>query len=761
MMKVVCYMIENKVVTKENKKEMLFTMEKYTSFKFADMQNRLKHVENYGPYAGIIEFKKIPINVSSITKSNWQSHYDSVLNLLKDGIETECVQKGFISVTFTNKFTLDLSVTDYLLNLIMWNMLIRVDIPIMPMHVFFANEIKKDTIKDYIDRFLIDTSRKNFTNKELNNIIDDTLFRFHDIDSFAMFLSNTVNLEDNIFLMRQCDEFNNCMHADLSGVPLEDVKSVGMEYANRAISIMKDASQYLGYDHCLADACRASEGINPKQFKEFTINIGTKPNGRGGIFERPIMNSFINGGVASPIDYFIESSTGRTAQIIKYQNVGSSGHFARILGLNNMDSSLYPDPNYDCYSRNFVKITIKDKKTLKMLKNRYYRLYPNGIEYVIKSSDTNLIGKEIYLRSPVTCASAARGQGICYKCYGDLAYTVYDAGIRFGVNVGRIASENLSSSLTQKLLSAKHLLETFIEKISWSDKFNELFEIEGNLVHLNPEPDPKLYKMIISPEAIELENEEDDDLVVSDDDENSTALYNEFIREFDVSDGENIYHITSDKGAKLYISNELNSIIRRKGEPIDGKIFIDFIELKSGNLFIIPIENNELSKTLDRLKDLLDKNSTIALYNIHTLLQALIDTAIEGGLNIASTHLEVILSNQIRDADNILERARWYELNPNYEILSLNKSLTCNPSVTISMSYQKVSRLLYNPLTFKKNGSSFMDLFFMERPQCAIRDIDESKLNNSRTDSGLINPVTFFENPDKVTTMGGIESDDD
>ena len=54
-----------------------------------------------------------------------------------------------------------------------------------------------------------------------------------------------------------------------------------------------------------------------------------------------------------------------------------------------------------------------------------------------------------------------------------------------------------------------------------------------------------------------------------------------------------------------------------------------------------------------------------------------------------------------------------------------------------------------------------MDLFFMERPQCAIRDIDESKLDNSRTDSGLINPVTFFENPDKVTTMGGIESDDD
>ena len=740
-------------------------MNKYTSYNVKLQEPipfRLTNIESYGPYSDIIHNKIVNIDLRSITKNTWQSHYDSVLNLFKDGIETECIQKGFVNVTFYNNVSIDLSLADYLINLIMWNMLIRTNIDIYPMHIFFANEIKKDTIKDYIDRFLIDTSRKNFTNKELNNIIDDTLFRIHDIDSFAMFLSNTVNLEDNVFLMNKCTDFNDCMHADLSGVPLEDVKSVGMEYANRAISIMKDANQYLGYDHCLADACRASEGINPKQFKEFTINIGTKPNGHGGIFEKPILSSFINGGVATPLDYFIESSTGRTAQIIKYQNVGSSGHFARILGLNNMDSSLYPNPNYDCHSVNFVRILVKDKKTLKMLKNKYYRLDPRGMENIIHANDSHLIGQYVYLRSPITCASAARGQGICYKCYGDLAYTVFDAGINFGVNIGRIASETLSSSLTQKLLSAKHLLETFIEKITWSDKFNELFEIEGNLVHLNPEVNPKDFRMVISPECIELENEEDDDLV-SDDDENGAAIYNEYICEFDVMDSmDNVYHITSDKGTKLYISNELNTIIRRKGEPIDGKIYVDFTELKSGNLFIIPIENNELSKTLDHLKDLLDKNSTIANFDIHNLLQALIDTVIEGGLNIASTHLEVIMSNQIRDKDNILERARWYEYNPSYEILSLNKALTCNPSVTISMSYQKVSRLLYNPLTFKKHGSSFMDLFFMEKPQYAIHGIenDPNKSDNKKNGT-LIEPMIFIDNPDSVTTITNNRVDND
>ena len=121
------------------------------------------------------------------------------------------------------------------------------------------------------------------------------------------------------------------------------------------------------------------------------------------------------------------------------------------------------------------------------------------------------------------------------------------------------------------------------------------------------------------------------------------------------------------------------------------------------------------------------------------------------------------MSNQIRDADNILERAKWYEYNPRYEILSLNRSLTCNPSVTISMSYQKVSRLLYNPLTFKKNGSSFMDLFFMEKPQYAIKGLpnpNEDKVY-IRKDGEFIDPMVYIADPNKVTTTVTGSSDDD
>ena len=138
--------------------------------------------------------------------------------------------------------------------------------------------------------------------------------------------------------------------------------------------------------------------------------------------------------------------------------------------------------------------------------------------------------------------------------------------------------------------------------------------------------------------------------------------------------------------------------------------------------------------------------------DIHQLLQALIDTVIEGKLNIASTHLEIIMSNQIRDADDILEKPKWFMYNPRYEILSLNKALTCNPSITISLSYQKVGKVLYNPLTFKKHGASFMDLFFMEKPQYAIQGTEPPKEEEFVPKPGeLYEPIVFFENPDKVT----------
>lgn len=696
---------------------------------------------NYGPYIELAQTGHIKINSIDIKYDNWNDHFESIYNILLDSIETEFTQNMFITILFNNGIDVDLSITDYLFNLIMWKCVIRVGDILMPHHIFFDKAITKRTIKSYIDEFIIENHRTNFPIIELNNIIDDAIFYFNRTDKFSMYLANTINLEDTVFLMTKDQEFYNALHADLSKVPIEKVKSKGMEYTEQIIEKMKNAKSILGYDHCLADCWRAKEGINPKQFREVAVNIGSKPDGQGGVYPVNINNSFMNGGVPDPLSYMIESSAGRTAQILAKLNVGDSGHFARILSLNNFDTILNQDPGYSCNTKNFVELVIKDDKILEKVNNRYYRLHPKGQEFLLRYKyDKHLIGQKIYLRSPMTCASLARGEGICYKCYGNLAYVNKD------INIGMIASEILSSRLTQILLSAKHLLETSIRELVWPEKFSDVFEIDTNMIRLIEDVNFKGWKIIIDRNDIQLENENDYKDDRDDDFEMANDIYNEYITEFLIVDPVgNEYKMHTENYDNLYISNEFNNIIRKKIKNVDGKAGILLQDIKDNVLFYMIIQNNELSKTLDRLNYILNKKSVTKTFNKDELLQNLIETVIEGGLQVSSTHLEVILANQIRSAEDILEKPQWQYPNEPYEVLTLNEALSNNPSVTVSLSYQYQARALYNPLTFRKNKPSFMDLFFMEQPQEYINPNrvqieDEDKL---RKDKKFVTPVIF------------------
>lgn len=687
----------------------------------------LENLKNYGPYVEFVETKQMKVNVADINIYNWHDHFYGILNILKDGIETDFVQKTFIAVDFGGpEKTIELSIVDYYFNLIMWYLVVRAGDIIEPKHIYFDKAITRKNIKRYIDKFFIKKNRKRFSNLELNNIIDDMMSQFMHIDNFALYLANTVNLEDTIALMKACPEFNALLHADLSNIPIEDVKNVGMDMTNRAIDYIINAKKYIGYDHCMATSLLAEEGINKKQLKELIINIGSKPNGQGGVYPAIINKSFITGGVNDLLSYFIESSTGRVAQILSKNNVGASGHFARLLGLNNSDTYLHQDPNYVCDSVNFQIVFIKDEKFLNKFIDRYYRLQPNGVERLLTEEDTHLIGQNIYLRSPMTCASHSRGNGICYRCYGDLAYTNND------INAGKMSSEEISSKLTQILLSAKHLLETVIKKLLWPEKFFDYFEVDGNVLKLLSDIQLKGSYMVIDPEAIYLENEDISNRGDNDDEESgesysSAEIYNEYLTEFHIiPNGNQAMQIkigTEDK-EKLYLSSYMSEIVRKYEKNNEDKLYIPLQELEGIPMFFIPINNNELSKTMEKLIDIINKVVNVKDINRHQFLQEFISTVIEGNLDVTATHCEVILMNQLRNVDDILEVPQWQYPNEPCNILTLNQALTDHPSVVVSLSYQRLGKTLYNPLTFRKTKPSNMDLFFMPTPQNYLNNRD-------------------------------------
>ena len=687
----------------------------------------LTNYKNYLMYADTIKdnVKKIIYVPSDITPMNIDDHITAITNILKDGIETDTVHNMKITVSWGGDVECDLSIIDYWYNLFMWSMVLKTNQQIMPKHIFFQKELKKYHLKEFVDKFISHKQNKiNINTKVLNSIICDGLWNYSLIEQFSYYLANTINNEDDILLMNANPEFYDILHCSLQGVPFEDIKDIGMEKTNRAIEIIKDSAKYIGYEHCLTNSFRASEAINPRQYKEASIHIGTKPNNSGGVYPYIIDKSFKTGGVNDPQSYFVESSTGRFAQILSKQNVGDSGNFARLLNLNNINTILHPNRNYECLSQHFVAFEIKTKKHLSMIKNRYYRLSLLGVDRLIDDSDMSLVGKKVYLHSPMTCASNSTSNRVCKKCYGDLYYTNID------INAGTMASEILTSQLTQILLSAKHLLETKIVKIQWNPEFSDFFTTDINTVKLNDDfiesaIDLKKYMLIIDPEDVSLINDDEDDQTSYDDDEESEMIpiddntYNEYITRFIIRtpNGVDIEFGSKDQDP-LYISNELNTIIRRKALNSDNKINIPLSAINTDDiLFFIKINNNEISKTMNSIINIINKSSVMAKYNKDEALQSLVDLVIEGGLTIDSIHLEVILSNQMVDPNNVLKKPNWNNSNAKYKMITLNQALTNNPSVVVSMLYKDLGKVLYNPLTYTKNGPSFFDLFFCEDPQ--------------------------------------------
>lgn len=710
-------------------------MNQRVSFNEKMAVERLVPLPQYSCYTELINTGVQRINTSIFTDMDILNlHFYQLLDLFKDGIETDQIQTSVILVTFTDGETVKLSVFDYWFNLLFWGLPVSSNHPIDSRYLWYYEDITQDSIADYINSTFLKLNRQNYTNMQINNMIDDVMYKFQFIDKFSLFLYNTSNNEDTIELMLNNKDFYDCIHCDLSNIPIEDVKDTGMKITKRGVQHILDSGK-----HWAIPYFKAKEGINIKQYREFQFNIGTVPDGNGGVYPLMINGNYANRGISDPALYAIDADKARIAQVLSHQNVGTSGAFARILGLNNMDDRLHPDPHHVCDSKHFVQVTIKDAKTLSMYKGRWYRFTPDGVEYQMSlepiKDNIDLVGKTLLFRSPITCASRSRGHGICYRCYGGLSHTNND------INIGKIAAELLSSLLTQRLLSAKHLLETNIKKLMWNENFYTFFEINYSMIKLKDDTSYKKFKIILDP------MEDDEEL---EDDIDPALAFNTYVTGCTIIDPKgNEYYISTSDEDSLYLSPELNSIINKKTPDSDGLYILDLDSLKDKNLFHIEVVNNELGRTLEKIKNILNKNAEVRrLVTKDAITQALVDTIIEGGLNIDAIHLEIILSHQCKSYESNLIEPEWQYRNATYRMITLNEALKDNKSITISLMYKDINKLLFYPLSFMKSDPSVMDLFYMTKPQMYMSmEPVESNLVDDKEVEGPIRPFVFAEPP--------------
>ena len=282
--------------------------------------------------------------------------------------------------------------------------------------------------------------------------------------------------------------------------------------------------------------------------------------------------------------------------------------------------------------------------------------------------------------------------------------------------------------------------------MEWNPEFYDMFKINFNTIGLKSDFVFRGYKLMID-EDVKSEEAIDE------------INYNYYINAFTIitPQGEKIRMHTLDADNIYFVpeffdiySARLDQILRdaedNNIDNPDTTMIFDIVELMSLDaLFIIEIKNNELSRTMDQIKKLIDNKTIISKYDRNSILEAFIKTNISGGISLNSVHFEILLMNQIRAADDMLDMPDWSLPNASYQILALSAALSNNRSITVALESSKVKNILLNPRNNKITKPSISDLYFMEQPQEYLDDdiISDEYKPESDIEENITEPISF------------------
>lgn len=358
-----------------------------------------------------------------------------------------------------------------------------------------------------------------------------------------------------------------------------------------------------------------------------------------------------------------------------------------------------------CNSVNPIMYEIKSKDHLKRLTGRMYRTPYMRDFAILKGNETDLIGTTILMRSPTTCTSYSRGDGVCEHCYGPALYHT-----NRGIDVGAYASAISTNPVGQNILSTKHLLTTDSVHIEFNELFYTFFNLCSNeIVITNQNVNLSDYSLVIIKDNIVTLNELNEGSI------------NEFVTIFHVRNektGE-MYEFRDKDGIELFISPEFREYLElEKKHKKTYEVNLGTLPDNS-TLFLIQIENNELTRPLYEIMGVLDskkKREELGINDrdISAFTQRMLDLFIVSHINVMAIHSEIMITPLIRSIDDILERPNFtkYSAMDKTKVLTISSALERHPSPLIGMSFAYLERQLKNPLTFKKSGSSFIDSFY-------------------------------------------------
>lgn len=489
----------------------------------------------------------------------------------------------------------------------------------------------------------------------------------------------------------------------------------------------RDLMNYISSCRDLCISSYTNAGLfNTMQFAELACHIGFKPDLIGNTIPMT-SNTNIFMGNNTPQAYYIDSCGGRKAEAIK-KKVSDAGQLLRSLSFM-MDAIKYvdPDPSHDCGSQHFRERYIKSVADLDKLDGRVYTLDPRSNKFKIihpQKPDKSLIGKKIYLKTPITCTHPLRHKGvICSACYGKLL-----AMINQDVHIGKLSALNNANDMEQKLLSAKHALNTNTTEPDFSDNFNAYFKLGNCAIAFS---DDLKQSVSVDPQLYENLYLEFDIASIKKHSDGQGHHFDYSIEQITIYDRETDHRelIEDKNGITLFMSPYIAETYYEPGvlTSNDGTVKVSLVELINDlncpgmdqyqSIFEFQFKNFEIADPLSEIDTILNNGTDDKGINRFKSYNELLDYCIpmfeKGGIHIPEIHIEMMVACMIDPIDMTKHQmVNWKKKHPRYRFCSITTAILKNRSVISSMLYGYTNTQIDGAYdTYNKTGTSPYDCF--------------------------------------------------
>lgn len=334
------------------------------------------------------------------------------------------------------------------LNLIYWKIPRAFGIPIQKKYYCKHSPINKGTMAKGLNIFYDEIVKPNPRNakkfKEVEMEVNQFVYTF--CGTRLLDYVATIDIIDMAEVMNddQVKKINYIAHTVL---PDQGIPYVERVFDQQAKALMK----LLGTPGAIENPCLTNYQrlgyLNKFQVPQVMTSYGVRTDIDDTIISAPVYANAIDG-LHDIQDFVIEHTSAKKAQVYNKVGVRQSQYFGRKQHLVcSVLHKIYPG---DCGSTQLVKFHVTEKNCHALDGATIY-IDGKSVE-LTASSARQFINMDVYKRSAMTCRHT---DGVCEACAGALIRNIYPK-----LNVGMVSAIQVIEPVTQKILSAKHLIKT-------------------------------------------------------------------------------------------------------------------------------------------------------------------------------------------------------------------------------------------------------------------------------------------------------------